>query len=124
MAVAGTLYYCPSCGAQSITFMRKWLSWAASPARCSACRKGCAIPIVDASGTLAASAVFVTLCGFAAVALQAIYPLLLGLSVAAAYYFWRQHRVQLVPVTDEELQTAKRSAWLALLVALFPSTFS
>jgi hypothetical protein len=55
---------------------------------------------------------------------HAIYPLLLGLSVAAAYYFWRQHRAQLVPITDAELQTAKRSAWLALLIALFPGTFS
>lgn len=122
--LAVTMYHCPSCRAQSITFMRKWLSWSASPARCRTCGKGCAIPIVDASETLAASAVVVTLCGFAAVAVQATYPLVLGLGVAVGYYFWRQHRAQLVPITEAELQTAKRSSWLALLVALFPGTFS
>jgi hypothetical protein len=66
----------------------------------------------------------VTFGGFAAVALHAIYPLLVGLLLAAGYYFWRQHRAPLVLITPQETTVAKRSAWLAFIVWLFPGFLS
>jgi uncharacterized iron-regulated membrane protein len=71
-----------------------------------------------------AATVLVTLCGFAAAAVGAAYPLALGLGLAVGYYFWRQHRAQLSVVSPQEASTAKRSAWVGMLALLFPSFFS
>jgi hypothetical protein len=118
------MYCCPACGARSITFMQKWWSWSASPAPCKVCGKGCAIAIVDSSGIQVAAILLVTAGGFFALALQSRYPLCLGVALAVAYYLWRQHRAPLMVITEAEAKTAKRSAWIGLLVALFPSFFS
>ena len=56
--------------------------------------------------------------------MQNSFPLLLGCVSALAYYFWRQHVAELAAVSEQEHKTAKRSAWLALLAALFPSLFN
>ena len=71
-----------------------------------------------------AATVLVTLSGFAAAAVGAVYPLLIGFGLAVAYYFWRQHRAQLNVVSPQEISTAKRSAWVGMLTQLFPSFFS
>ena len=118
------MYACPSCQQRTISYLHKWLSWSSSPARCKACGKACAIPIVDSSGFFVAAIVIVTLSGFASVWMQNSFPLLLGCVSALAYYFWRQHVAELAAVSEQEHKTAKRSAWLALLAALFPSFFN
>jgi hypothetical protein len=58
------------------------------------------------------------------VAAQAVYPLVVGIVCVGIFYFWRMHRAKLVHVSLEEAQTAKRSAWLMLLLSLFPGFFS
>ena len=83
----------------------------------------CCIAIVNSAGIFAAAAVFITLSGFLAVVAHGFYPLGLGILLAVAFYFWRQHRAALVVVTDRENRTAKRSGWVMLLAALFPSLF-
>jgi hypothetical protein len=118
------MYACPSCSSSSIAFVAKWLSSSAAPAECHTCGKQCAIAIVDASGTVAASALLITACGFIAVALHSVFPLLTGVVLAVAFYFWRQHKAPLFAVTQAEAQNAKRSAWLSCLMMLFPSMFS
>lgn len=118
------MYPCPGCQHRTIAFLRKWLSWPASPAKCNHCGASCCIATVDASGTLAAAAVFITLAGFAAVAAGAAYLLLLGLSLSFAFYFWRQHRAALIRVSEQEAAVAKRSGWLMFLAFVFPSLFS
>jgi hypothetical protein len=104
--------------------MHKWLSWSAAPARCRACGAQSAIAVVDASGILVGATVLVTACGFVAAAVHAAYPLLIGMALAVAHYFWRQHRAALMVITQEETRTAKRSARLTLLALVFPSFFS
>ena len=79
---------------------------------------------IDSSGTLVAVAVLTTAGGLLAVAVHAVYPLVLGVALAAVFYFWRQHHAQLRTVTQQETETAKRSAWISLLMLLFPSFFS
>lgn len=115
---------CPNCGAHSISFIRKWLSWSAAPARCNSCGSASAIPIVDASGVLVAAVLVITAGGFLAAAVGSIYPVLLTVVLAVGYYFWRQHRAPLMVITPEESRVAKRSARLSLLVLLFPGFFS
>jgi hypothetical protein len=117
------MYTCPSCGARSISFVRKWLSWSAAPARCSGCGVSCAIALVDASAILVGATLLVTLCGFAAAAVHAAYPHVAGVALAIAYYFWRQHRGPLMVIAQEETKTAKRSSRLLLLAFLFPKLF-
>jgi hypothetical protein len=118
------MYACPSCASRSITFLHKWLSWSAAPAKCSHCGAGCAIAIVDASGIAVAAALFVTFSGFVAVAVHAVYPLLAGVLLATGYYFWRQHRARLMPITAQETATARRSGWVALVAWLLPGFLS
>jgi hypothetical protein len=118
------MYTCPSCKQATISYARKWLSWSAAPARCVECGESSAIAIADASGYLVASLVLVTLSGFAAVWVQGAWPLALGVSMAGVYYFWRQHTAPLLVVTGQEQRVASRSAWLGLLIAVFPSWFS
>jgi uncharacterized membrane protein YbhN (UPF0104 family) len=73
---------------------------------------------------LVAATLLVTVSGFVAAAVNAVYPLAFGVAFAVAYYFWRQHRAQLSTVPPQETATAKRSAWLGFLALLFPSFFS
>ncbi len=68
--------------------------------------------------------VVTTAAGFAAIALSAGWPLLLGFLGALIYYFWQQHRSPLVLITDREQVVAKRSSWVMLLASLFPILFS
>ena len=122
--VSRHMYACRSCASRSITFIHKWLASSAAPARCPNCGSGCAIAIIESSGALVTATVFITLSGFAAAAVGAVYPLALGLGLAVGYYFRRQHRAQLNVVTPQEASTAKRSAWVGMLALLFPSFFS
>ncbi|MDN3918847.1 hypothetical protein [Roseateles violae] len=69
---------------------------------------------------MAAAILLMTLGGFAAVAVHAAYPLLIGAALAVGYYFLRQHRAPLMPITPDETRTAKRSAWAAFLTLLIP----
>jgi hypothetical protein len=118
------MYACPSCASRCITFLHKWLSWSAAPAKCSHCGAACAISIDDASGIVVAAALFVTLSGFAAMAMHSIYPVLAGAFLAVGYYFWRQHRAPLMLITAQETATARRSGWIAILASLFPGFLS
>lgn len=118
------MYSCPSCGKPALTFLKKWLSWSACPARCHECGKVCAISIADSSLYLVISTVMLTVSGFAAVWLHSVLPLLAGALVSVGHYFWRQHTAPVVVVSEEENTVAKRSAVLGLLLALFPSFFS
>lgn len=118
------MYPCPSCRSRSITYLRKWLSWSSLPATCSKCGQPCAIAIADSSGFLVGTIFLATLSGFVAVWLQALWPWVSGLAMAVAYYFWRQHTAGLAVVSAHEQQVAKRSAWVALLVSLFPAWFT
>jgi hypothetical protein len=114
------MYACPTCDSISVTFMSKWLSSSAAPARCDNCGSSCAIAIFDAAGAVAAAAVLVTLSGFGAIALHAAYPLAIGVVLAVGYYFLRQHRARLIPITSHETTAAKRSTWAAIIALLFP----
>ena len=118
------MYLCPSCREPTISFLHKWLSWREAPAMCSACHCGCAIAIADAAGIVVFAAVFVTLCGFAAVAVQSAWVVVAGILAATTFYFWRQHKAHLVAISEEETKTANRSAWAMLLLWLFPAFFS
>lgn len=115
------MYTCPSCQQKTIRFFRKWCANAASPAICSNCGQASAILIADAAGFVVAATVLSTLSGFAAVGLQSIWPLVVGLTSATGYYFWRQHTATLAVVTVEEKRAAKRSAWMEFLAVLFSS---
>lgn len=118
------MYRCPSCNEPTISFLRKWLSWRETPARCSSCKRGCAITIADAGGIVIVCAVFVTLCGFAAVAAHSSLPFVVGIVLAATFYFWRQHKAALVSISEEEIKTANRTFWAMVLLSLFPTFFS
>ena len=118
------MYLCPACSEKTISFARKWLASASSPAKCSNCGARSAIQAADAAGYLAGSFVLLTLAGFAAVWLHSSLVFLLGFSGSVAWYLWRQHKAELVVVAATEQRTAKRSGWLALLASLVPSWFS
>jgi hypothetical protein len=118
------MYLCPSCREPTISFLRKWLSWREMPALCSSCHRGCAIAISDAGGIVVVAAVFITLSGFAAVAVQLAWVFVVGIAAATGFYFWRQHKAHLVAISDEETKAANRSAWAMLLLWLFPTFFN
>lgn len=118
-----TMYACPRCRASTISFLHKWLSWSAQPARCSGCGRSCAIAIVDASGILVVAALLITGSGFAAIATHAYWPVVMGVLSATVFYFWRQHRARLVIVTEAESKAAKKSALAIFLCSLFPGLF-
>jgi hypothetical protein len=118
------MYACPSCQSKTISFLRKWCSWPATPVTCSNCKSRWAIATADSSRILVVATVVVTLSGFGAAAVKSLYPLLLGLCLAVLYYFWQQHRTKLTLISDEEFKVAKRTNALMLLAAIFPSLFT
>jgi len=69
-------------------------------------------------------AIAVTLFGFAAVAVHSPLPFISGIALAVAFYLSRQHKAQLVAVSDAEAKAAKRSFWAMVLLSLFPAFFS
>jgi uncharacterized membrane protein YuzA (DUF378 family) len=117
------MYPCPHCQQPTIGFMRKWLSWRAAPAQCPKCTGCSCIAAGTASAILATCAVVATLVGFAAAALQAVYPLILGGAGIAVFYAWCQHRAKLLRISEAEQKSARRPALVMLLLVFFPGFF-
>lgn len=60
----------------------------------------------------------VTSFGFAASALQAVWPLLLGIAGALAFYVWHVHRIQLEPLSPELVSRARKTEGMSGIVLL------
>jgi len=118
------MYRCPSCNEATIAYGSKWLASSQSPAVCSACGAGCAIPIASSSGYILLPVVVATLAGFAALALRAAWLFYVGLSLAGFAYLLQQHTAPLQAVSARESVVAKRSLWVQFLATLFPFLFS
>jgi hypothetical protein len=116
------MYACPACNASSISFFRKWLSYPALPAHCPVCNSY-SHAHQSSSGVGIVVAVFVvTPFGIAASALQAVWPLLLGIAGALAFYAWHFHKIPLERLSPELVLKAKkteRMSFIILLLSLF-----
>jgi hypothetical protein len=51
-------------------------------------------------------------------ALQALWPLVLGASVALAFYAWRVHRIQLELLAPELVSKARRTESMGVILLL------
>lgn len=115
------MYACPTCGALTISYFRKWLSYPTLPARCSACHS-CSHAQRRSGGLgIVVAALVITACGFAAVAIGSGWPLLVGVFSALGFYLWHWHRVSLEPLSAEEVAAARVTeglSWAALLAVI------
>jgi hypothetical protein len=112
------MYVCPICSAPSISFYRKWLSYPALPAYCSVC-KGYVHAHRSSGGVgIVVSAFVVTCFGFVASALQALWPLLIGVASALGFYVWHLHRIQLEVLAPELVSKARRTESMGAIVLL------
>ena len=116
------MYMCPTCNALSISLFRKWLSYPALPAYCSSCRSYSHAHRSSGGVGIVVSAFVITGFGFAASALNAVWPLLLGISSALAFYIWHLHRIQLEKLSPELVSKARKTesmSGILLLIAFF-----
>ena len=118
------MYRCPSCNKPTIAYGSKWLASSQSPAVCSACHAGCAIPIASSSGYVLLGVAIATLAGFAGVAAHSVWPFCVGLAVASFVYLLQQHLAPLQAVSAREVVNAKRSVLVQVLASVFPVLFS
>ena len=116
------MYACPSCQAPSISFFRKWLSSPTLPASCSACGRYAYAHRSSGGVGLVVAAFGITASGFAASAVQALWPLLCGIAAAMIFYVWHWHRTRLETLSPELVSQARKTeamGALALLIAFF-----
>ena len=112
------LYACPTCKSLTISFFRKWLSYPALPAFCPAC-KGYSHAQRSSGGVgVVVSAFVITSFGFAAVAIQAIWPLLLGILTAFTFCVWHMHSIQLEPLSSELVSNARKTEGMGGIILL------
>ena len=101
---------------------RKWLSYPTLPAYCPVC-KGYSHAQRSSGGVgVVVSAFVITGFGFAAVAAQAVWPLLLGIVCALVFCAWHWHRIALEPLSPELVSQARKTEAMgafALILAVF-----
>jgi hypothetical protein len=116
------MYACPACKGSSIGFYRKWLSTPVLPAYCSACRTYSHAHRSSGGLGVVVGALVITAGGIAASAVQAVWPLALGIGLAMSFYIWHIHRIPLEALSPQQVLRARETegmSWLALLAALF-----
>jgi len=116
------MYACPICNLPGISLFRKWLSSPALPAYCPTC-KGYSHAQRSSGGVgVVVSAFAITGSGFAAIAFQAVWPLLFGIACALSFYVWHLHRIRLEPLSPELVSIARKtegvSAFMLILLVL------
>lgn len=114
------MYACPTCKALSVSFWRKWLSYPTLPAYCGACGSYSHAQRSSGGIGLVVAVVAITASGFAAVAVKAAWPLLLGIGGAIAFYLWHWHRVELEALSPQAVSLARKTeglGFVALLIA-------
>lgn len=79
------MYACPICGAPSISFFRKWLSYPTLPACCPACKSHSHAHRSSGGVGVVVAALLITVFGVVASALQSGRPLLFGIAVKSDY---------------------------------------
>jgi uncharacterized protein (DUF983 family) len=115
------MYTCPTCNARTISFFRKWLSYPTLPAHCRACGNYSHAQRSSGGLGLVVALVAITLSGFAAMAFQAAWPLLLGICGSIGFYWWHWHHISLQALSPEAVSVARKTEGLgmfALLVAV------
>jgi hypothetical protein len=118
------MYPCPGCQQRTIGLFRKWLSSPPIPARCTHCGAYSHAWRLSRGLGLVIFAVVVTLCGFAAIAVESPLPLLAGVAVSLLYYVWHWHRIGLEPISAESVATARAGESAFGLVALLAFFFN
>lgn len=116
------MYKCPTCKELSISLFRKWLSYPALPAYCSVCKHYSHSHRTSGGLGIVVSVFVITGFGFAASALQAVWPILLGIATALAFYIWHIHKIQLEPLSPDLVSSARKTegmTGIALLLAVF-----
>ena len=114
------MYACPTCNSRSISFFRKWLSYPTLPAYCSVCKAYSHAQRSSGGVGVVVSAFVITGFGFAAVAAQAVWPLLLGIASVLVFCIWHWHRIPLEPLSPELVSEARKTdAMNALVLLLF-----
>ncbi len=116
------MYACPACNAASISFFRKWLSSPALPASCRACGRYSYAHRSSGGVGVVVAAFGITASGFAASAVQALWPLLCGIVAAMVFYVLHWHRTRLETLSPELVSQARKTEAMsafALLIAFF-----
>ena len=118
------MYTCPACGATTIGLVRKWLSRPALPAQCASCGAFSTAHANSSGVGLVAGCVLSTLSGFAAVALHAAWPFVLGVLLSVIFYAWHWHGVRLELVLPADVTAAKRRGTAGALAVLLATLFN
>ena len=116
------MYACPTCKSRTISLFRKGLSYPTLPAYCSACKTYSHAHRSSGGVGVVVSVLVITGFGFAAVAVQALWPLLLGVASALVFCVWHWRRIPLEPLSPELVCEARKTEAmnaLALLLAVF-----
>lgn len=114
------MYACPNCKASTIRFGRKWLSTPALPAHCRVCGAYSHAHRSSGGVGIVVGALVITAGGIAASALQALWPLALGIAAALSFYVWHIHRIPLEALSVHQVSLARKTegmGFLALLAA-------
>lgn len=116
------MYPCPVCKAATIRLSRKWLSTPVLPAHCVACGAYSHAHRSSGGVGVVVGALLITAAGIAASALQAFWPLALGIVAALSFYLWHIHRIPLEALSVEQVSLARKTeamGTLAWLTAVF-----
>ena len=118
------MYSCPHCNEPGLHGLHKWASSIRTPAECRTCGGLVAVPVVNASGILAASALMLTAGGFLAVALESSVCFWLCAAAVLGFYVWRWRAAPLTRISADQRDAALNLSWSASLLALFVGLLS
>lgn len=117
------MYQCPSCHQETVTLLRKWLSWPSRPAHCPLCGGLCLVPRSNQQGITIVVVIFMALCGLVAGVLQSVVLFLIGVLAALGFHFWRMHGAALERIAPEVVAEAKKNDAITIAISMLPWPF-
>ena len=112
------MYTCPACKTKSISFWRKWLSTPSLPAYCDGCRAYSHAHRTSGGLGIVIAALVITAGGIGASALQAFWPLALGICIAMSFCIWHIHRIPLEVLSPQQVSLARKTEGMGFFAFL------
>jgi hypothetical protein len=112
------MYPCPHCGECTIGLFRKWLSAPALPARCGRCQMPSSVPASSGGNGLAVLVLGLLAGGIVAITLHSPWPVAVAAVPALLFYGRHWHSAELRPLSDDAVDSARKSEGLGVLALL------